>query len=447
MTDAPKRDDEDAWIEKVVNAAGALGFNKMRVRWKLIRWQNARTKAANLRGQQQLHVGYAHKLCRECGAVQDKDEAVCTACGAKLGHRSFHVLRRLGIVAPVAISISTLLAVGILLAYARVWIAGGGGFAAPSGQLLVDFGGRWPPAMADEPWRLVTAVFLHAGLMHLLFNLLAIASIGPRIEELYGRATTLGLFVVTGVLANLGALQVGPMAVGIGASGGLMGLIGVAVGYGQRAGRGRGHGLRDDMLKWSAYTILFGFAVGADNWAHLFGLLAGAAFGLTVRPATWRRRALMPARLLVGLAGAIGTIGAIAIILTRTASPPEVFDQDEGEDVAAASDQAMDRVVSVCVAYYAGDLPGARAGMQAMMGNDVDRQDLDATGIDGMCNSIQEIRERCAHPSSDQAREQMTSLCAMNAPVFAAVPARTPRSKLAPRPEAPLDAAAPPPAD
>ena len=329
----PKQDD-DAWIEHVVNLAGNLGFNKMRLRWKLIRWQQHRRRKAREREQVFAHITYRHKTCHECGAVQDRNEAVCTRCGVKLGTRGFQVLERIGLTTPVPISMSTLLAIAILVAYGRMWTAGGGGLFAPGGAVLISFGGRWPPAMSDEPWRLVTAMFLHAGILHLGFNILAIATVGPRIEELYGRATMLALFIVTGALANLATLEVGRFAVGVGASGGVMGLIGVAAGAGHRAGTSHGRALRDDMLKWGAYTLVFGFTLGADNWAHLFGVIAGAAFGLAVKPEVWTRRALLVVRAGVGLAGLVGTLGAVAFILTRT--PPPLPDEAPGHRSAAA---------------------------------------------------------------------------------------------------------------
>jgi rhomboid protease GluP len=313
----PKQPDDDAWIERVVGVAGHLGFNKMRLRWKLIRFQNERQRQANLRQQRVAHITYAHKTCAACGAIQDRDEAVCTSCGEKLGRRGFQVMQRLGLTMPVGLSTSTLLALVILGAYARVWVAGGGGLSSPTGQLLVDFGGRLPVLIADEPWRLVTAMFLHAGVLHLGFNILALATVGPRVEEIYGRATMLGLFIVTGALANLGTLPVSPFAVGIGASGGVMGLIGVAAASGHRAGTSYGRALRNAMVQWMAYTFLAGFALGADNWAHLFGALAGAGFGLVVRPAVWTRSALTSVRAALGIIGIAGTLGALAIILTR----------------------------------------------------------------------------------------------------------------------------------
>lgn len=412
----PERDD---WVEKVVHAAGKLGFNEMRLRWKLIRWQERRRQAAVRREQRDLHVNYAHKTCGECGAVQDRDEATCTSCGAKLGKRGFQVLRRLGIALPAGLSVSALLAFAIVIAYARVWIAMGGGFHAPSGQLLVDFGGRWPPAMADEPWRVLTSAFLHIGWMHLGFNLLAIASIGPHIERWFGRTTMLGLFVVTGVLANVGALQVGGLVVSAGASGGIMGLIGVAAGAGHRLGTRPGLALRNDMLKWSAYTFAFGFVVGADNWAHLFGGLSGAVFGLALRPATWRRRALRPARILVGGIGVAGTIAAVAIILTRQPSPPT------DPEAAEVAQTVFRDFAEVCRRHRAGDDAGAIEAAKHFA--DVTQGELggsaaatpELAAIVAECDAVEAMRARCSRGEAQAAE------CRMYQPIFDALPPPT----------------------
>lgn len=409
----PQRDED--WVEKVVHAAGKLGVNEMRLRWKLLRWQERRRQAARRREQRALHVGYAHKTCGECGAVQDRDEATCTSCGAKLGRRGLQILRRLGIVAPAGLSMSALLAVAIVIAYVRVWIAMGGGFGSPSGQLLVDFGGRWPPAMADEPWRVLTSVFLHIGWLHLGFNLLAIASIGPHIEAWFGRATMLGLFVVTGVLANVGALQIGNVVVSAGASGGIMGLIGVAAGAGHRVGTPPGLALRNAMLKWCAYTFVFGFFVGADNWAHLFGALSGAAFGFALPPATWRRRALLPARVLVAVLGAAGTIAAVAIILTRQPSPPAA------ERAAQVAQKQLNDFIDMCRRHRAGDQAGAIdaanrsiADLQRLMGAKAPA--LDPASLLEECANIEAIRTGCRRG------DVPTDVCATYKPILDALP-------------------------
>ncbi|MBA3463029.1 MAG: rhomboid family intramembrane serine protease [Deltaproteobacteria bacterium] len=444
MSDEPEAkkpdEDDDAWIEKVVNVAGHLGFNKMRLRWKLIRWQNNRRKAARVREQQITHIKYAHKTCPECGHVQDKDEAVCTSCGAKLGKRGLQVLDRLGILMPEAISMSTLAAIAMLVVYARVWIAQGGGFGAPSPYLLIDFGGRWPPYIADEPWRLVTSIFLHGGLWHIAFNLIAIATIGPRIEEIYGRTTMLAMLVITGVLANLGSLHIGDVAgVGVGASGGVCGLIGIAAGYGHRSGTTRGRLLRNGMLKWAAYTLIFGLAIRADNWAHLFGLIAGLAFGFAVSPTLWTRQLLLPARILVGIAGIVASLGAVVIIMTRQPTY-----QDEETAAAMYNSSMMQEqmagmvtgMIDICVPYYAGDAPKAVAAAKKMYENlqvDIEAMQVNDVVVQETCDGLQMIRSTCNEDRSKwsaDTRRTYEQMCTMYKPAFDAIPVRAPSTDL-----------------
>jgi membrane associated rhomboid family serine protease len=407
-----QKPDDDAWIEKVVEAAGSLGFNKMRVRWKLLRWQESRRKARRWREQRIAHIRYEHKTCPECGAVQDRDEAICTRCGAKLTSRQMQMLQRIGLTAPELMSMSSLLAIAMLGVYLRVWMAGGGGLASPSSQLLIDFGGRYRPLLSDEPWRMVTAIFLHAGLIHLAFNLLAIATIGPRIEELYGRLTLLFVFVVTGVLANLGCVAIGvdgAHIVGIGASGGVMGLIGVAAGDGQRRGTNGGRAQRNDMLKWAAYTFVFGFWVHADNWAHAFGLIAGAAFGYAVRPGLWLHHRMLAVRAIAKLAGAAGAIAAVALILTRTPSPPRI--ETSAEELVDDAAVGFQPLFASCRSYYTGDRDGAIASVSAQW-----HEAASADVVEQLCDSLYQVRERCRTGDlgsgvDDSARQQHRAFC------------------------------------
>lgn len=410
-----RREPEDVWIERVVKLAGALGWNPMRTRWRLIRWQERRRKAARRREQQIEHLRYQHKTCPECGAVQDRDEAVCAGCGAGLIRRGAQVLQRFGAMAPAALSMSTVLAVAILAVYARVWIAGGGGLKSPSSMLLIAFGGHWPPYTADEPWRLVTAVFLHAGLLHLGFNLVALASIGPVVEGLYGRLTMLAMFVITGALANLGSQWMGLAGVGIGASGGIMGLVGVVAGYGQRVGTSNGRALRDRMLKWAGYTIVMGFAVHANNWAHAFGLVLGAAFGYAVRIEVWPRQVLLPVRALAKLVGAVGAVAALVLIFTRTA-PPLLPAADERRDpVMAGFRDIYADLVEICRTYYAGDRAAAVAAIRKHSELVTATAEPD---LERACDEVYDLRALCAQRAVD------ADECEVLAPLLARLPER-----------------------
>lgn len=376
----------DAWIEKVVKVTAALGLNPMRTRWKLIRWQEKRRQAARRREQKLEHIRYEHKTCDECGSVQDRDATVCSRCDATLGNRTLQVARRIGLV-PRSVSVSMLVAIAMLAVYARVLVAQGGGLSSPSAGLLFDFGGNWAPAIADEPWRLLTAVFLHAGLWHIGFNLISTAVIGPQIEELYGRGTMLFLLLVTGVLANIISDATGMNGVGIGASGGICGLVGVGIGYGHRLGTPTGRELRNGMLRWTAYTIFFGFAVDADNRAHLGGTIVGAAFGFAVSPRQWLRPRMKAVRLLTtGLAGA-AALGALAIIFTRT--------PDDAS--AAAGGLSYEPHATVCRKHFTGDAEGARALVWKY------QLATSQASVGAMCDQLLRLRNDCWSHEATQA--------------------------------------------
>src|SRR5262245_47054629 len=99
----------------------------MRLRWKLENWRRRRTAAARRREQVADHVRYEHKTCDACGAVQDRDAATCSRCGEPLAHRRLQVLRRLGLITPQWLSMSSLLGLSFALAYLRLIAATDGG--------------------------------------------------------------------------------------------------------------------------------------------------------------------------------------------------------------------------------------------------------------------------------------------------------------------------------
>lgn len=280
------------WIDKLANLAGKVGMNETQIRWRLIRWHDRRTKRA---AQPPL-------------APQP-------------------IAKQLGLSRLKTISFSTLLAVAMMATYARVWVAQGGGFSSPPGRLLIDFGALFEPRLAAEPWRLLTSMFLHGGVIHLAFNLIALAQVGPPIENIWGRFSMLFIFIVTGLVGMLGSASLHAHVFTVGASGGICGLIGAAAGFGHRLGNPRGFELRNGMLKWLGYTIVFGFMVGADNWAHGFGAVSGAAFGFLVPPAAWKTAAWKPLRVLGAVIGVIGVIGGVALVMTREPSGPAMSEQ------------------------------------------------------------------------------------------------------------------------
>ena len=299
-------------IETIVRLASTVGLNGTRTRWKLLAWQKALQHWQVRKRGELSHASYHHAICPQCGQVQDRHERRCVKCGAVIGARLWQVLSRFGLVVPAAISVSTLLGMVLAVAYLRLMLArpGSGYFSVPSDDLIY-LGAYYLPALrAGQWWRHATGVLLHIGLIHLAFNMVALAQIGPAIEDVFGRGRMLLLFMVTGIVGFATCQAIDMPGVSAGASGAIMGLIGAAAGWGQRDGTSVGKGIRNQMLKWAAYTMIFGVMVHANNIAHAGGFFSGAILGI-VMPPRWLRRGYVR-----GSDVAIGTLALAALILS-----------------------------------------------------------------------------------------------------------------------------------
>lgn len=274
--------------ETLIKVAVALGASESKTRWRFQRlenWWRRKRRGAEQRIDQ---IRYKNKICPSCRAINSAEEKRCSECGSRLGSRAWQVLDRVGLVVPSVLSASTLLGICFIAVYARILFAQHGD--SPWGldtYTLLRFGGNLGPITTDgEQWRLLSSIVSHGGLVHLGFNLLALYIVGPEIEELYGRFVMPLLFAATGVVGSLASAYLNdPPAVAIGASGGIMGLIGIAAIRGHLDGTRAGRDVRDRMVKWVIYTLILGFAIpGIDNWGHVGGLAAGVGFGYLVRP-------------------------------------------------------------------------------------------------------------------------------------------------------------------
>jgi membrane associated rhomboid family serine protease len=153
----------------------------------------------------------------------------------------------------------------------------------PEDYVFYDFGGRLPELiMNGQLWRLVTPNFLHLGIGHLMFNSLALYQIGPQVEEAYGSQKFIVIYLLTGILSNAFACLFGIR--GAGASGAILGLIGLMVAYGHRRGGSYGAAIKRQMLVWAAIGIALGFVLGADNVSHVSGFVAGLVVAYIIPP-------------------------------------------------------------------------------------------------------------------------------------------------------------------
>lgn len=137
-----------------------------------------------------------------------------------------------------------------------------------------------------EWWRLLTAPLLHGGVLHLLFNTMALLALGEMVERLAHRAYLPLVFLVAALAGGAGSFVVFPHAPSVGASGGIMGLIGFTLVLSLRRRELLPRKLAKSLLAdvgWVAAMGLAGYRY-IDNGAHAGGLLAGALLGLLLVP-------------------------------------------------------------------------------------------------------------------------------------------------------------------
>ncbi len=235
------------------------------------------------------------QMCPSCGTLVGTKATKCHQCGANLRFGLAAASRSLGRLMPAASPVTYILLTACCLFYgisvlftirlgASMVPEGGGlgalfNIGAIAGRALDLLGATIPaPYIYQQPWRLVTAIFLHGSLLHILFNMWVLMDIGPIVEELYGSARYLFLFIATGVVGYVVSSFIGYSSVG--ASGALLGLIGLLLAATTNRGGIAAKMLRSNLIRWVVYILIMGFMFqGIDNAAHIGGLAAGFGLG------------------------------------------------------------------------------------------------------------------------------------------------------------------------
>lgn len=222
----------------------------------------------------------------------------------------------------------------IAMAIGYLWelvIAGGPGslFNGPGAEALIDAGALVPYSAGTlaqptggiaggEWWRLLSSMFLHAGLIHLGLNSYVLWIFGIEIERQIGRLSTLAVFLVTGVFAGATSYAFADgFAIAVGASGAIFGLVGAFIAYNYLR---RHHVMAQARLRGAltmlVINLVIGFSIPAIDWrAHLGGLVAGLVAGFAVDPS--RPVALRRTFAAAGLVALL--LAAVALVAFRTA--------------------------------------------------------------------------------------------------------------------------------
>jgi len=152
---------------------------------------------------------------------------------------------------------------------------------SPSNNSLLLLGatGTIPIGHFHWWWTLISASYLHGGVLHIFFNMIALYQIGPFVRNEYGPHRFFIIYTISGIVGFFISYLAG-VSFTIGASASLCGLIGATLFYGKSRGGSFGTAIYRQVLGWVVVLIVFGFLVqGINNWAHGGGIVTGIAGG------------------------------------------------------------------------------------------------------------------------------------------------------------------------
>jgi rhomboid protease GluP len=236
-------------------------------------------------------------LCPSCGKLVGVNDEVCWNCGRRnpgmWGLTS--VFRRLGrdmgFVQAVIVGTAFLYIAMLVVDPSGIRMGSLFSIGAPSTESLLRFGaaGRIPVWGLDRWWTVLSAGWLHAGLLHIGFNLYWVRILAPEAAELYGAGRMVVIYTISSIVGFFVSSSVGVLlpffsgaALTVGASAPILGLLGALVHYGRRTGSsivGR------QAWSYALFMIAFGFLMrGVDNWAHLGGFAGGYLASMMVDP-------------------------------------------------------------------------------------------------------------------------------------------------------------------
>ncbi len=301
--------------------------------------------------------------CPKCGALISPNLPRCRQCkeylhGTQLeGFLLEHLLPAKLAAAP-GTGVFFLLIIGYYIL--MVMFAGVDSAPGFSGYSTQQLGSTWSLGIYEgQYWRFVTSVFGHGDIIHIAFNLYALTIAGPLIEELFDRKKMILICGVSGILSMVASHVFYTRVLGqvyqgsLGASGAVSGLIGACLVGARRRGPD-GRQIAQVMLQWTAYMVIWGFAMGGiDNAAHAGGWLVGAGLaalmplGLTQTVAAQRGLSVLALGLLGLCLLSIGMM--LAHLRGYPASLPQdmyprgifMFTYAEGSDPDFSSQQSI----------------------------------------------------------------------------------------------------------
>jgi len=181
-----------------------------------------------------------------------------------------------------------LIALNAVAFVAEIASGGGAGSFEGGGNLITDFGLRGPDVADGEVYRIVTAGFLHAGPLHLLFNMFALYVLGTLLEPAIGTLRFVAIYVVALLAGSFGALLLSADTLTVGASGAIYGIFAATFLIARERGLGN---VASQIGLWLVLNLALTFSIpGISIGGHLGGMVGGGLAALAVLAVERRTR-------------------------------------------------------------------------------------------------------------------------------------------------------------
>jgi len=220
-------------------------------------------------------------LCPKCGKLISVNEERCPFCGAwRPGLFGFapviqkFVGARLEVIHVISATCVVLYALALILQPDAIFQWHGiFAFLSPGTRALYQLGMTGGLAWREGWWwTVLTAIYLHGGLLHIFFNLMWIRNLGPAVTDAFGPGRAFVIFSVSGAVGFL-VSNIATGAPTVGASGSIFGLLAALIVYGRRTGASM---LTAQLYQWAVVMFVFGFVMSSvNNWAHAGGFAGG----------------------------------------------------------------------------------------------------------------------------------------------------------------------------
>jgi len=256
-------------------------------------------------------------LCPRCRQLIGSEETTCSWCGTSRSAPWWQIMNWTRGAMDGDWVIKAIISANVLYFALSLLLGGIGGLLSPgqSGLMRLGATGTFPIDQFGSYWTLLSANYLHSGILHLAFNLMALKQIAPWVSNEYGSSRMFSIYTLGGVIGFLVSYLAG-VAFTIGASAAVCSLIGSLLYYGKSRGGAYGSSVYREVSGWVVSLFIFGLIFpGINNWGHGGGILGGIICGALLGYNERRREGTFDQAL--ALLCGVATVGVLAWAAVR----------------------------------------------------------------------------------------------------------------------------------